>query len=274
MKKLIFLDIDGTIAMPGTPPSPATVDAIRQARRNGHWVFLSTGRALCNIDPAIAAIGFDGGIYHAGGRVLLGDQMIVDIPLTQPRLQELLTHLTELDMTFHLEAASSQYSSWAEWSEFDSIQTGSTELLRQVLQRRRANSKPLPEYQGEPVYKIAIMSRSKEQRTRLRNRLPSWAKLVWFDELLPDVPVTAGEVSDGAVSKATAMAELCRRLHANADDCIAFGDSMNDAEILAAAGIGVAMGNSDAQIKQIADRVCESCAEDGIAKEFQRLKLI
>ena len=46
-QKLIFLDIDGTLLPPGEMTVPASaVEAIRQARANGHKVFLCTGRNL------------------------------------------------------------------------------------------------------------------------------------------------------------------------------------------------------------------------------------
>lgn len=43
MGKLIFLDVDGTIAGPGQPPRPSTVEAIRAARGRGHKVFIRLG---------------------------------------------------------------------------------------------------------------------------------------------------------------------------------------------------------------------------------------
>ena len=54
---------------------------------------------------------------------------------------------------------------------------------------------------------------------------------------------------------------------------IAFGDSMNDAEMLLAAGIGVAMGNAEPEVKELADRVCESVDDDGVARELERMGL-
>ena len=49
---------------------------------------------------------------------------------------------------------------------------------------------------------------------------------------------------------------------------------MNDAEILRTAGLGIAVGNADDNLKQIADEVCGSFAEDGIAIALKKLQLI
>ena len=57
MQRLIFFDIDGTLAYPGQEPSASTVAAIHAARRNGHKVFISTGRTMDSIPASIASIG-------------------------------------------------------------------------------------------------------------------------------------------------------------------------------------------------------------------------
>ena len=77
MKKLLFFDIDGTLAYPRNIHTPETVSEIRQARKNGHNAFISTGRTIDSIPPAVAAIGFDGDIFNAGGIVALEDIVLV-----------------------------------------------------------------------------------------------------------------------------------------------------------------------------------------------------
>lgn len=274
-RKLIFLDIDGTITMPGTPPSAETAHAVRTARDNGHLVFLCTGRSVFSIDNAVSEIGFDGGIYHAGGRVLLGNEEPVNRPLDAEKTGTLIRLLRDLGITFHLEAADDLFTHDAQW-DWDALDLSkaSTELLRQMQQRRAAYSKHLSDYKGQPIYKVSFMAHSQKQQEQLNARVPQWAKLVWFDNFFPDMPILAGEISDSRVTKATAMEAVCYHLGASAEDCIAFGDSMNDAEILKAAGLGIAMGNAAPEVKAIADMVCESCADDGIAKTLCRLKLI
>lgn len=274
-RKLIFLDIDGTITMPGMPPSTETINAVRAARQNGHKVFLCTGRSTFAIDQAVADIGFDGGIYHAGGRVLLGDRELVNATMDAEKVMELLHFLSGMDITFHLESTELLFSRDIEldWDALD-LSQASTELLRQIKQKKSKNSRPVSEYNGQPVYKAFFRTYTLEQRQRLCAAVPKWAKLVLFENFFPEMTITAGEISDPRTTKATAMEAICRAFGATPEDCIAFGDSMNDAEILKAAGLGIAMGNAAPKVKNIADLVCESCEEDGIAKTLQRLGLI
>ena len=66
------------------------------------------------------------------------------------------------------------------------------------------------------------------------------------------------------------MQRLCRFYGVTPENCVAYGDSMNDAEVLQSAGEGIAMGNANEEVKRIADRVCGSCAEDGLAIDLRR----
>lgn len=56
-------------------------------------------------------------------------------------------------------------------------------------------------------------------------------------------------------------------------DTVAFGDSMNDIEVVQEAGIGVAMGNAVDALKKVADYVTAPIEEDGIYKACEHLHL-
>ena len=59
-----------------------------------------------------------------------------------------------------------------------------------------------------------------------------------------------------------------------AEETIAFGDAENDLEMLKFAGIGVAMGNGEEQVKAQADYVTADVDDDGIAKALRHFGLI
>lgn len=50
-KKLIFLDADGTLTLPDGRVSPKVQEAIHQVQKNGHEVFLCTGRSYAGARP-------------------------------------------------------------------------------------------------------------------------------------------------------------------------------------------------------------------------------
>lgn len=69
-RKLIFVDVDGTLTPPGgqIPPESA-LRAIKMAQKLGHKVFLCSGRNHAMMEP-LFKYGFDGGIASCGGYVL------------------------------------------------------------------------------------------------------------------------------------------------------------------------------------------------------------
>ena len=76
------------------------------------------------------------------------------------------------------------------------------------------------------------------------------------------------------MDKGEAMERACEYYGADLEDTVAFGDSMNDQQMLEYAGVAVAMGNSSQELKDCADIVCESVEEDGVYFEFKRMNLI
>ena len=81
-RKLVFLDIDGTLTIPGSNvPPPGALEAIRLARAAGHVVVLCSGRNLGMLSPLLP-YGFDGAVASGGGYVFLGDRVLYDCPMS------------------------------------------------------------------------------------------------------------------------------------------------------------------------------------------------
>ena len=79
------------------------------------------------------------------------------------------------------------------------------------------------------------------------------------------------DVMQRGVTKATGIRQVLDAHGISADEMMAFGDSMNDYEILRMAGISMAMGNARPAIKQIATKVIGTNAEHAVQRELLRM---
>ena len=275
-RKILFFDIDGTLSMPGNPPSEAVVYAMRSARKNGHLLILSTGRAAESIPPEVGAIGFDGYIYSAGGRTVMGGRELSSFTMSEEKVEQIVEVLDGTEgIFFTLECAGGSFHSDVSRLNLDELGSdgGSTELRRVVQNMARNPEKLLANRRGNPVFKISYFCFDKKRMDELEPHLAPLGKVVRFGNMLSESSACAGEISEYGIDKGRALKEICRYCGADVSCSIAFGDSMNDAEMLLAAGIGVAMGNAEPEVKELADRVCESVDDDGVARELERMGL-
>ena len=264
--KLFFLDIDGTIAMPGSDPTPALRRAIKLLQAQGDKVFLCTGRSTGFVPEAVKTLGCDGGIYSAGGYVLAGKEEIFRCFMPQNTLDAVRAVLDKIGASYTLECEKRSYRAGEDLIPM--LESLKKEQLHSELQRLISmNNRKLPaeQYGGEPVFKVSFILRSEEQAHRLQSLQPENTDLVFFDNFACSGLIFFGEIADTEINKGKAMLRLCRFYGLTAGDCVAFGDSMNDAAVLKAAGEGWAMGNASSKVKALADRVCGSCTEDGLA---------
>lgn len=81
---------------------------------------------------------------------------------------------------------------------------------------------------------------------------------------------TLAEVSAPGVHKAATLAWLADHDGLGAQDVVAFGDMPNDLQLLGWAGWGVAMGNAEQQVKDVADEITASNEDDGVARVLER----
>lgn len=98
-----------------------------------------------------------------------------------------------------------------------------------------------------------------ENINEIIEHLPTSCKLVKYTNS------RFSEIVSESASKVKSLTMLLANLELSFQDVIAFGDDLPDAEMLALAGIGVAMGNATQEVKAVADRVTLSNDDDGIA---------
>lgn len=274
-RKLIFLDIDGTLTEPGknVPPESA-VDAVRRARERGHKVVLCSGRNYGMLFPVLQ-FGFDGLVASAGGYIEYNGQVVYDCPMTPEQQARVLDVFKESGIYRTIGGRNHSYTDEG-FKEFLAENTDSkanSELLRWRIQiESELDIRPMSEYDGEPIYGMAFMSRGAE---RLRKPMELLGEE--FDFCIQDEDtcgIVNGELSSKAFDKGSAVKRLCEFLGVSREDTIAFGDSMNDLEMLKAVGTSVCMANGSPTLLKMAHMVCPPVTEDGLYSGFEKLNLL
>ena len=274
-RKLIFLDIDGTLVSALSSPTQAVGEAIRQARANGHLVFLCTGRNLAIIGPDILEIGFDGVVASAGAYVSVGGQILLDQLLPEELVQECLSVFHSLGMFCRIETPEGIYTDpqMEELLRTASPDPKNSELIRMQKEIESGLTiRKYDEYPRQGAYKLCFTSTSLEPVEEARKALGDRFEFV-VHPYGGSTSCFNGEIIPREVDKGRGIQLVCRHFNAGLEDTVAFGDSMNDASMLKCAGAAVAMGNACDELKALADTVCEGVEQDGVALELHRMGL-
>ena len=272
-RKLIFLDIDGTLVSDMRAPSALATKAVRRARTNGHLVFLCTGRNMAIIGKDIMDVGFDGVIASAGGHVEVGDKVLFDSLLAEEIIQECLSVFHAHGIYCRIESPEGIFTD----PQMESLlrtakpDRSNSELIR--MQREIEAGIPILPYESYPgngAYKICFTSTGLEAVEETKKYLGDRFEYV-VHPYGRSTSCFNGEIIRKGVDKGSGMEQVCRYYGMRMEDTVAFGDSTNDNEMMKCAGISVAMGNACEELKHMADVVCRNVWDDGIYYEFERM---
>lgn len=280
-RKLIFLDIDGTLLPPGDMLIPeSTLAALDRARANGHKLFLCTGRNHRMTEPLLRHDCFAGAVCSAGGYVLCDGKTLVDIPMEPQQAEGVRAALERNGVECTLEARDATFggSKMAERWKFihkknDAPLNSEAERWRKAMEEGMSIL-PLSDYKGEPLYKIVFIA---DHESDLAEAKQLYADQFVFCESKLDSLTDGfvnGELINRKFDKGTGIKAICDHLGCTLADTIGFGDSDNDLQMTDVAGISVCMANGSENLKKRCDRIAPSVYEDGIAKEFKALGLI
>ena len=252
MIKAAFFDIDGTLLSVTTHHvSPGTVRAFERLHAAGVRTFISSGRPKVLIPPM--PVTFEAYITMNGGLVFSNDKILVSNPIPNSDRDAWVDFARQHNLcTMSFTADGMMVAQVNE--------TGNA--LRNQLEFQMPPVVDIERFHDETSYQIiAIMPAELDSRVGAimpHCRLPRW------HPAFTDV-VAAGN------SKAVGMEAICRHYGIRQDETIAFGDGGNDIEMLQWAGIGIAMGNAEQNVKDHADIVTTDVDHDGIEQAVNKL---
>ena len=272
-RKLIFLDIDGTLtpAVSNVIPGSA-LEAVQKARRNGHLVFLCTGRNPDMLSPVLA-YGFDGAVAGAGGYVFAGDEVLFDCPMEPDDFETGMRLLKEQGVFRTIEAKDASWGDENLGEFLEQAGDGNSEIVRwRKALSEQLNIRPMAEYDGRPVYKIVFMCSNEKQLEPAREALEKDYNFVVQDVAAHNC--LNGELINRKYDKGRGVKIVADHYGIDLKDTIGFGDSMNDLEMIETVGYSVCMENGSPKLKEISSLVCPAVEEDGLAWAFEKLGLL
>ncbi len=269
-RKIIFLDIDGTLVnIKGVIPE-STRKALHMAKENGHLLFICSGRSRYQIHPELLALGFDGIVAAAGSHVIYRDQTLFHQFIEKDERIRLMQYLDENKFVYIIQTDTHPilnarcYQCFTERFERLGMTGRQIDLIMKGVEIREDTWNH--EREEKVVYNAANLKLA-QVMTDLAPYFSVTGSSLGDEE-------EGGEIGLASVNKATGMQVCFDHLGIDRTDSIAFGDGPNDMEMIQYAGIGVAMGNANDRLKDMADDVTASIDEDGIYRAFEKLQLI
>jgi Cof subfamily protein (haloacid dehalogenase superfamily) len=268
----VFLDVDGTYADYGVVPD-AHASAVRAARAAGHKVLLCTGRPVSMLPAHILDAGFDGLVASAGAYVEVDGEVLMDRRFPADLAARTVAALDAHDAVYVLEAQEALH-----------VRPDAEQRLRDIIEahfsqrpggRALGSSailgslSPMP---FEPSFAKVSVFESPVSVAGLAAEVGEELDVV--ENSIADEGTHAGEIFQRGISKADGVAVAAAKLGIDRADTIAFGDGENDLQMVAYAGIGVAIQDSHPGLLALADCTALPPSRDGIARAFAELGLI
>jgi Cof subfamily protein (haloacid dehalogenase superfamily) len=238
---------------------PRTRAAIRSAREGGIHVVLVTGRMFRSVRPYLEQAGLDDPAVCYQGAVVadpVTGTFLLHVPIPLELAREALSAVHEEGFGLNCYVDDELYVAEVtpearRYADFQQLELHAVGPLLDWLDRRPTKLVVIE----DPEVLDGLEARLKE---RFRDRLYISKSLPYFLEL-----------AHPHVTKASGLGFLAERLGFTAAKTVAFGDGENDVELLEWAGYGVAVANAHERVLAVADFVCPSVDEEGVAQTIE-----
>lgn len=256
-KKIVFFDIDGTIYNKEKKVPRSTIQAIEKLKENDVYVAIATGRAPFMYEDLRKQLNIDCCISFNGSYVVHKENVIYKRPLST----EHLIHLEQLATRYnHPMIYLDENDHYTNYKNHPHIQIS----INQDLKIHYPHYNP-QYFQENDIYQALIFCLPHEEHV-YRNNFPDFGYVRWHRYSIDVLPQGG--------SKASGIEVVLQKLNIDRKNSFAFGDGMNDLEMLQYVGCGVAMGNGHEKVKACADFVTKSVDDGGIEYALKELKLI
>lgn len=271
---LIAFDLDGTLLRDDKSIPEENLAAMEKAAARGITLVPATGRIFRGLPPQLKELPFLRYYILSNGAAVYDRQerrtlLRADIPLALAL--SCYAYLDTLPVIYDC------YQNECGWMTRSMLEAAAPYFVKEpeVLKMLYGLRKPVDDLKetlrqrGEDLQKLQMFFKPEDEALRQETILE-------LPRRFPGLQATTSvknniEVNSAEAGKGKALLALSAALGIDPAATVAFGDGTNDIEMLRAAGLGVAMGNAAAAVKDAADLVTESNEDCGFARMIEAL---
>lgn len=256
--KLVASDMDGTLLDGQGEVPPETYDLVRRLDAAGIRFVAASGRRLDTLREQFAPVVDRMDFVASNGAQVVVDGKLVDLELFSHAALRRMAHAVDLFDTLHL-------------ALFDDTRSYLLDDER-CFEREIDKNLPLPvRAYGVPAPEIGIVKASIYCDDAVMDMAYALARELGDEFVFAPSGKRWIDVMQRGVNKATGIEQVLEARGLAFGEVMAFGDSMNDYELLRRVGVSCAMGNGRSAIRQISDRVLGTNLEQSVQKEIAAL---
>lgn len=259
--KIIFLDIDGTIITPDNKVQESTKKAIQLMQQKGMDVVLATGRPLHEVNYLAGELNVDSMIGYNGAYGIYKGENIWKKPASVPFVEHFLDVATKHDHELVLFTKDKSL-----WNNIDYPR--SIEFMEKFHIKKNEHFEPSF---TDKILSLNVIT-NKENDFEMYEAFGG-VRLARVNIQLEEIEFCYDVVREIA-SKGKAVKAFLEQLDIPRERAIAFGDAMNDKEMLTNVEESFAMGNADPQLFKYAKHKTTSVEDSGVYNGLKSLGLI
>ncbi len=270
--KMIGLDLDGTLLTSDKKLLPYTKQVLAEAIKRGILVLMATGRPYTGIPGELRHFpGIRYALTSNGARILDTQEgkVLVEHLLPLKSAKKALEILQKYDT---LQEVYFDGQGYAEAEKLDRISRyHHNPHMWEYVRRSRKPVPSIPELiarENKDMDKVQALFADMDELAQAWKELGQYEELVLVSSLGYNI-----EINAVGVDKGRGLMELGVLLGIRPDEIMACGDGDNDIGMLERAGIGVAMGNAEENVKAAADYVAPTNDDEGAAKAIVKYAL-
>lgn len=270
--KMLVLDMDYTLLNKNKEVSQGNKNAIKKAAEKGVLVVVATGRLYSSAKYYAKLLGLNTPVIASNGAIIKEshtNKTIYRSLLCEEAARKMIDVTKNHGLYCHFFAEDVIYT-----EKIINISKRYTEWNRRFTEADKVNIEVVPDLyellnkEKGTILKAVVVDDDDEKILAVRNEILKTGMVTASQSLKDNV-----EVMNKGVSKGNAIHILAEMYGIKQEEIIAMGDNENDKSMIEYAGLGIAMGNAENCLKEVADYITGNYEEDGVAQAIEKFIL-